>query len=68
MLNSSGDRASSWQIMHLTVTCAIGLKLAFSVVFPFPTEFLMKAFRALLILNSFRHSRIHVSHRLSLVN
>lgn len=45
-------RASPWYMLHLIVTCAMGLKLASRFVFRSPMEFCMKAVRLLLILYS----------------
>lgn len=55
MQNSRGDRPSPWQILHLMVTYAIGLKLASEVVRYIPTEFLRMALRIQLILDYSRH-------------
>lgn len=45
-------------MLHLTVTCAVGLKLASRFVFHSPMAFCMKAIRFLLILCSSKYSGI----------
>ncbi|KAF7648058.1 hypothetical protein LDENG_00162620 [Lucifuga dentata] len=60
MQNSSGDSASPWYMLHLMVTCAMGLELVSSVVFHSCIEFLRNAISVLLALYCAKHSSIHV--------
>ena len=59
MLNSRGDRASPWYMLHLMLTWAICLELASREVIQNLIQFLMRALSVLMVLYSSKHSSIH---------